>query len=82
MLMFTTVSWADSVPICCMKTAGLQGVRGRWGTALTGGVHHGAIRTRGIGVVNLPPPAGSAVGPADLQAKGTALSLLQEVSEQ
>lgn len=74
--------WADSVPVCCMKTAGLQGERGQRGPALTGGVHHGAIRTCGIGVVNLSPSAGSAEGPADLQAKGTALCLLQEVSEQ
>lgn len=45
-------------------------------------MHHGAICTCGIGVVNLPPPVGSAVGTADLQTKVTALCIVQEVSEQ
>lgn len=49
---------------------------------VTGSVHHGAIRSCGIGVVNLPPPAGPAVGPADLLTTGIALCRVQEVSEQ
>ena len=53
-----------------------------WHCVMRGGVHHGAICTCGIGVVNLPLPVGSAVGTADFQTKGTALCMVQEVSEQ